>query len=89
MLEQVNLWCENVFLVVCALTFENCTNLSYVNTILLNICINIFCWSTKERKGMDVSGDENTMRTLPPITTSRTRSQLISCQPIRDGETKG
>ena len=24
---QVNLWCENVFLVVCASIFENCTNL--------------------------------------------------------------
>ena len=26
-----NLWFENVFLVVCASAFENCTNLFYVN----------------------------------------------------------
>ena len=48
----------------------------------------------RENKGyiwrtMDVSGDDNTVRILPPLTTSRMRQQRISCQPIRDWQTKG
>ena len=50
-------------------------------------CVNIFCWSRK--KCMDESGNVNTVRILPQHTTWRIRSNLISCQPIGDWQTKG
>ena len=102
MLEQVNLSCVNVFLVVAGVsTFENFTNLSYVNNIYMyNIALrqNTFaCFHTmhtlillvEKIEGMDVSGVHYKVDILPPLTNSRMRSQLISCQPIRDWQPKG
>ncbi len=43
----------------------------------------------EKKKCMDESGDNNTVRILPPLTTSRLRPQLIACQPIREWQTKG
>ena len=99
MLEQVNLSCVNVFLVVAgASTFENCTNLSYVNMYNIARRQNTFaCFHTMhthillvdKREGMDVSGVHYKVDILPPLTNSRMRSQLISCQPIRDWQPRG
>ena len=61
MLEQVNLLWENVFLqlVVCKyVQYSPKTDTEYMS----NICIG--CWSRK--KGMDESGNVNSVRILPP-----------------------
>ena len=59
------------------------THVQYFHRIFSNILL------VEKKNGMDESGNVNTVRILPPLTTSRIRSQLISCQPIGDWQTKG
>ena len=69
-------------------------DLAIETLIALSVCLSVIFARGRTLDGsivvgMDESGNDNTVRILPPLTTSRMRSQLIACQPIRDWQTKG